>query len=779
MLRSARRTVLQEVLSTTDTSAAPDTTTSPARRSASSSAAPHHGVQLRPYQEECIQECLAAISGGVTRIGVSSPTGSGKTTIFTHLIDRIPARSRSSPTSLRDDVEDDSSAASSSSAPLAADRVLVLVNSIELALQAAASISSTFPEKLVEIEQGAKFRASGFADVTVATVQTLHRSKERLEKLNPALFKALIVDEAHHAAAPSYRDVLAHFDPDVANAANIDEGDAASADDPADAPTGSKIPIVGFSATFTRHDGLALGKVFERIVFHKDFLEMIGEKWLCPIRFTSIRADIDLASVKLSSASAAADFQASSLAAVVNTPAVNRLVLKAWEERARGQRRSTLVFAVNVQHVEDLTRTFCDAGIEARCLHGGTPMLERRQLLQDFRAGRFPVLVNCAILTEGADVPAIDCVLLARPTRSRNLFSQMIGRGLRLSPQTGKHDCLILDIVGNLQKGVVCTPTLFGLDPDEMIDGETVQSLQERAEMADDALLGDDGQADADADDADALSIAQSTTLTYIDYDDPFQLHKAMQARSRVVETMSPNAWVDCGAQTYILDVPRFGFVRVERLEDDAEETQQSDRDAATAHGTGDGAQDGKPRWVSHFTPVNSDADESMAAMGGGGGRGPRRFGVARSPYRRARRVLESSDLEGAIRGSDGYVQKQILRGSPQLYSTLSRYAKWRSTRASDSQRKLVEKRLGLTKALASQVAATSSDPSTSSSVTSVVSATASLTKGQASVILTRLMHGAKARWQQRAKHSNKLWKQAEKERARVQSETVQVGPLR
>jgi ATP-dependent helicase IRC3 len=68
-------------------------------------------------------------------------------------------------------------------------------------------------------------------------------------------------------------------------------------------------------------------------------------------------------------------------------------------------------------------------------------------------------------------VPNIDCVLLARPTRSRNLFSQMIGRGLRLSPQTGKTDCLILDMVGNFERGLVCTPTLFGLDPHMMVEG--------------------------------------------------------------------------------------------------------------------------------------------------------------------------------------------------------------------------------------------------------------------------------------------------------------------
>ncbi|KAN0060153.1 putative ATP-dependent helicase IRC3 [Thecaphora frezii] len=705
---------------------------------------------LRPYQEECVQDCLAAIQSGITRIGVSSPTGSGKTTIFTHLIDRIPPRNIANGDG--------------------ANRVLVLVNSIELALQAAASISSTFPEKLVEIEQGAKFRASGHADVTVATIQTLHRSRDRLEKLDRDLFKAVIVDEAHHAAAPSYRDVLAYFDPSVgkstrAAAAAAVQPEAVAASTPVADGAEAKIPIIGFSATFSRHDGLALGKVFERIVFHKDFLEMIGEKWLCPIRFTSIKADIDLASVKLSSSSASADFQRSSLAAVVNTPVVNKLVLKAWIDRAHSQRRSTLIFAVNIQHVADLTATFRQAGIDARYLHGGTPMLERRQLLRDFRKGVFPVLVNCAILTEGADVPAIDCVLLARPTRSRNLFSQMIGRGLRLSPKTGKKDCLILDIVGNIEKGVVCTPTLFGLDPDEMIEDESVEALQERAEAAKaEGLDGRQGQGQGQAEE-DALSLQSPTKLVYIDYEDPFELHRAMQVRSRIVETMSPNAWVDCGAQTYILDVPRYGFVRVERVE--------AASDAATAEPAeaGDGRPAAQHRWTAHFTPVNSDADERNAAMGHS--HGPRPF------YRRARHILDSTDLESAVRGSDQYVQKHILRGAPQLFAMLHRYAKWRGTRATDSQRKLVEKRLGLSKIIAAQAGGGDGGGADAGSSSSRLLATEVMTKGQASVILTRLMHGAKARWQQRAKDSNRIWRREEKERARREREMVQVGPLR
>ena len=168
-------------------------------------------------------------------------------------------------------------------------------------------------------------------------------------------------------------------------------------------------------------------------------------------------------------------------------------------------RKSTLVFCVNVSHVVALTQTFRNHGIDARYVYSGTPVTERNDLITAFKAGVFRVLLNCgtsacsswlqgsltqipAILTEGADIPNIDCVVIARPTRSRNVFAQMvhhlcmahitvisltykqIGRGMRLSEDTGKTDCQIIDFVdsANLVLGVVSTPTLFGLDPAEV-----------------------------------------------------------------------------------------------------------------------------------------------------------------------------------------------------------------------------------------------------------------------------------------------------------------------
>lgn len=678
-------------------------------------------VHLRPYQEECLVAIQEALDRGVGRVGVSLPTGSGKTTIFGELLERIrpPSQTRR--------------------------RVLILVSSVQLATQTAQYISKRFPGLWVEIEQGQKFRACGYADVTVATWQTLiskERNTEhgleqlRLEKFDPACFKVVIVDEAHHAASQSWRLILNHFDPRVRV-----EGEEQIQSTKSPSGHGPHPPIIGFSATFSRHDGLSLGSVFEEIVFHKDVLDLIDEEWLSPLRFTSIQASIPLDSVKISGGNSGADFSTASLASAINTPPINTLIVRTWLSRTQGDtgpgsssphvahRSRTLVFAVNIQHVYDLTAEFCKAGIDARALVGSTSAHERRALLEAFANGEFPVLVNCAVLTEGADIPSIDCVLLARPTLSRNLFSQMIGRGMRLSPQTGKKDCLILDLVGSCSKGLVCAPTLFGLDPLEPLNETTLEELRDRS--------NDDQACQQDPEWMQPHLPQSPTHLRFIDWESAKSLHEAMKAKSLFTSSIEPytsNAWIDCGDDTYVIDVPpNRGFAKVERQLD------------SSLQGS----------WVVHFTPRNMDGDEARAAN-------PfhsRGFRSA-SPYRRPRKVLSAETLEQAIHGADTYIAKHILRNSGLMRSLLSRHAQWRQTPASSRQRAFVEKRLGLR--------ADSSE----------LSRIANMTKGEASIILTRMTHGAKARWQREAKRQNKLIEKEQKIEQRRRKETVAVGKL-
>ncbi|KIK05463.1 hypothetical protein K443DRAFT_675026 [Laccaria amethystina LaAM-08-1] len=539
--------------------------------------APTVATVLRPYQEQCLDTCLEALASGVSRIGVSLPTGSGKTTVFVSLLSRLVPSAWN---------------------PVAT-RSLIIVNSVELARQSASQVASLFPRWSVEIEQGAKYKASGFADVTIATYQTLN-SAERLAKFNPHKLKAVIIDEAHHAAAPSYRKLLAHFHPDIKHP------------DPLFAPPSPphRIPIVGFSATFSRHDGLALGSIFERIVYHRDFLEMIKEQWLCPVRVTSVRASIDLKNVTINTRTG--DFNPTSLAHVINTETINNLVVKTWIDRA-STRKSTLVFCVNVAHVHTLTQSFRQFGVDARYLHSGTPIAERKALIAMFKAGHFPVLVNCAILTEGADIPNIDCVLIARPTRSRNVFAQMIGRGMRLSPSTDKGDCHIIDLVGSLSKmsGVVSIPSLLGLNPAEMdIEDKSLESLEARA-------------SESTFPDSD---VPTPTSITYKEEEDPFSVSSHGSSH---VATLSRNSWVSCGDDIYVLECIGKGFIRIEPS----------------------GGEQGP--FTAHYAPPMMDRRTANS--------------LHVSPYMRSRQVLTAETLSDAISGCDTWVKAKILPGQLSL----------------------------------------------------------------------------------------------------------------
>ena len=181
-------------------------------------------IQLRPYQEESITSVLTSLAHGARRLGLSLATGSGKTVIFSHLIDRVLPPTPE------------------------ATQTLVLAHRRELVEQAARHVRTLYSDKTVEVEM-AEQHATGVAEITVASVQSI-TSGERLLKYDPAKFKLVLVDEAHHIAAPTYLGVLKHFD--------LMEKDAKT-----------HTALVGVSATFSRADGLSLGAAIDHIVYHK------------------------------------------------------------------------------------------------------------------------------------------------------------------------------------------------------------------------------------------------------------------------------------------------------------------------------------------------------------------------------------------------------------------------------------------------------------------------------------------------------------------------------
>ncbi len=369
---------------------------------------------LRPYQREAIEAVLTARQQGLRRMLISLPTGAGKTVIFAHL------------------------------ARLAKRQVLVLAHREELLGQAREKLQRALGQSsVVALERGTQ-RAPADARVLVCSIRSLH--EERLSKILRGRDIGLIVyDECHHAAAEDNLRVLRQmgvFD---------------------DAFSGT---LLGFTATTERGDGRGLDDVFERIVYARSLPEMITDGFLAPLVGYRVTTHADLRNLS----AGGRDFSEDELAEAVDIEDRNALVARAIQELARDRR--TIAFCVTVEHARHLANALRVLGVPAAVVHGGMPSGERARVLADFRAGRFAVLSNVGVLTEGFDDPEVSCIALARPTRSAGLYAQCVGRGTRL--HAGKQNCLILDFV-DLSNLSLCTlPSLFGLPRDLDLEGRDV-----------------------------------------------------------------------------------------------------------------------------------------------------------------------------------------------------------------------------------------------------------------------------------------------------------------
>ena len=374
------------------------------------------------------------------------------------------------------------------------DRVLVGVHTQELVEQLAKTLRAVAPLLDVGIVK------AGHNDVTsqviVFSVQTLRHEKRRSQITGVGL---LIWDEAHHCTAQSYKTVTGHF-PDVA--------------------------LVGFTATPERGDRQSLGSVWKRVAASRDVSWMVRHKWLIPPYGKAVEVpDLDLTKVKRSGG----DYQDGALGDALADSLAPDLVAAAWLEHARnavvpcpnevdhvdqmctgsirftpddvqaacdtcgawrGRRapapvateyRRTVAFFPTVESCYAFAKAFERAGVDARVVHGGLPSAERKALLDGHRAGVFPVLGNCMILTEGYDDPTLGCVLIGRPTRSRPLHMQIAGRGLRvdLTRPYEEQDCLLLYVVGNAPIPELRTMADLSDRPIEMKDGRSLVDLED------------------------------------------------------------------------------------------------------------------------------------------------------------------------------------------------------------------------------------------------------------------------------------------------------------
>jgi ATP-dependent helicase IRC3 len=357
------------------------------------------------------------VGEGVQRPLVALPTGTGKTVVFSHLIDQRPGRS------------------------------LVLAHRDELLCQCQEKLLLVNPHMDAGIVKAGENETG--ADVVVASVQTLSRSN-RLQQVF-SNFNTVIVDEAHHGVADTYQRTLEYM-------GCFAEGGPLT---------------VGFTATPERGDKAGLGQVWEKIVYQREILDMILGGYLCDLRAVRVSLRVNLDRVKTHHG----DFDDKSLETVLLDANAPRYVAVAYLEYARG--RKALVFTPSVRLAHEMAGTFLEVGIKAEALGGNTPAEERRAMLRRLRSGETMVLANCAVLTEGFDEPSVDCIIVARPTKSRPFYLQMIGRGTRVYP--GKDDLLVLDVVGASTRHSLMTATaLFQTRLDDKSVLEAEEERQER-----------------------------------------------------------------------------------------------------------------------------------------------------------------------------------------------------------------------------------------------------------------------------------------------------------
>lgn len=326
-------------------------------------------------------------------------------------------------------------------------RVLILSHRDELVRQPV-----KYYDCPVGIEKASE--ASNGEAVVSASVQTLSRPG-RLERFAPGAFDTVITDEAHHALAASYRKIVDHLQPRL---------------------------HLGFTATPRRGDDRGLSPVFDDIVFSRDLLWGIEHGYLVDVDCHRVEVNWDTRGVKRSKG----DYAMGELDRAVNTQITNAQVAAAYKELAVGQ---TLVFATSVAHAYALAEL-----IGGQVIEGATPADERRRILQRFLDREVKAIVNCGVLTEGTDLPLVETVLIARPTQSSALYSQMVGRGLRLSP--GKAVLRLIDCVGVSDDRQLCTaPSLVGMNEKDFPEGSTaidglLTGLRDRLEAEEDCLAG-------------------------------------------------------------------------------------------------------------------------------------------------------------------------------------------------------------------------------------------------------------------------------------------------
>lgn len=309
----------------------------------------------------------------------------------------------------------------------AGDRVLILAHRGELLEQAADKLRQAVGLGCA-VEKAGESCLGSWYRVVVGSVQTLMR-EQRLEQFPPDYFGTIVIDEAHHAVSDSYRRILDHF---------------------------SDAKVLGVTATPDRGDMRDLGAVFESLAYEYTLPRAIREGYLTPIQALTVPLTLDISGVSMQSG----DFKASEIDTALD-PYLEQI---AGEMAQLCADRKTVVFLPLVKTSQKFRDILNGHGFRAAEVNGEST--DRAEVLADFDAGKYNVLCNSMLLTEGWDCPSVDCVVVLRPTKVRGLYCQMVGRGTRLSP--GKGNLLLLDFLWMTERHELCHPASLICETEEV-----------------------------------------------------------------------------------------------------------------------------------------------------------------------------------------------------------------------------------------------------------------------------------------------------------------------
>jgi DNA repair protein RadD len=364
---------------------------------------------LRPYQKVAVSDACKALDKHGNTL-VVAPTGAGKTIMLSALVGERHKKGK---------------------------RILVIQHRDELVKQNKEKFEKVNPYITTSIVNGTVKHWDG--DAVFSMIQTMSRDRNLRDR---PLFDMVVIDEGHHAAAPTYTKVI----------------EAVREDN-------DKAEIVGFTATPNRGDGKGLRSVFNNCAHQIELATLIREGFL--VRPKSYVIDLGVGDQLDKVTKRGKEYDMQEVASIMDRQVINNRIVDEWKEKAGG--RKTVVFCSTVAHAAHVCDAFVTAGIKSNYVTGETDKDERAAMLYDLEFGDTQVIVNVAVLTEGFDAPPVSCIVLTRPCSQKGTMVQMIGRGLRildpeLYPNIIKTDCIVMDFGTSII-------THGGLDESANLDG--------------------------------------------------------------------------------------------------------------------------------------------------------------------------------------------------------------------------------------------------------------------------------------------------------------------